>query len=53
MTDEDEIQNEQSENELSETENRSFSFEKLNRIGAILFVLGIYLIIFLKILVLE
>jgi len=32
---------------------RRFSFENLNRIVAILFVLAIYLFIFLKILVLE
>jgi hypothetical protein len=34
-------------------ENKSFSAIALNRIVAILFVLGIYLIIFLKMLVLE
>jgi len=34
-------------------ENKSFSAISLNRILAILFVLGIYLIIFLKMLVLE
>lgn len=46
MTDED-----QNHEEVSEY--GSFSFKKLNRILAILFVLGIYAIIFLKILVLE
>ena len=47
MTDEEENQNEEPQ------ENNTFSGIALNRALAILFVLGIYLIIFLKILVLE
>jgi hypothetical protein len=46
MTDEEESQDEQ-------VEEKPFSGQNLNRIVAILFVLGIYLIIFLKILILE
>jgi hypothetical protein len=46
MMDEDENLNEQ-------TEHKAFSWEGVNRVVAILFVLGLYLIIFLKILVLE
>lgn len=47
MTDEEENQND------GQQEYRSFSGIALNRLVAILFVLGVYLIIFLKILVLE
>lgn len=46
MTDEEENQNEVSES-------KPFSGKNLNRILAILFVLGVYVIIFLKILFLE
>ena len=49
MTDEEENIIESSE----PSEPKPFSGQNLNRIVAILFVLGIYLIIFLKILVLE
>lgn len=48
MTEEDE-----DENQLEAPEDKPFSGHNLNRILAILFVLGIYLIIFLKILVLD
>ena len=41
------------ENQSEAEETKSFSGLALNRIVTILFVLGIYLIIFLKILVLE
>ncbi len=44
---------EEEENQFEVGERKTFSFESLNRIVAILFVLGIYLIIFLKILVLK
>ena len=50
MTDE-EYNEEYNDNDTGER--KSFTFERLNRIIAILFVLAIYLIIFLKILVLE
>ena len=46
MTEEEDYQNE-------EPDHKTFSGLALNRVIAILFVLGIYLIIFLKILVLE
>ena len=46
MTDEEEDQNEI-------VESKPFSGKNLNRVLAILFVLGLYAIIFLKILVLE
>ncbi|MDQ2657386.1 MAG: hypothetical protein M3Y60_08180 [Bacteroidota bacterium] len=45
--------NEEDDSRYEAGETKPFSFESLNRIAAILFVLGIYLIIFLKILVLE
>lgn len=41
------------ENQNEATEHKTFSWESLNRVVAILFVLGLYLIIFLKILVLD
>ena len=44
---------EEDENQIETSEPKPFSGQNLNRILAILFVLGIYLIIFLKILVLE
>lgn len=44
---------EEDENQNEAPEYKPFSANNLNRILAILFVLGIYLIIFLKILVLE
>lgn len=47
MTDEEENQNDEQQ------EYKPFSGIALNRLVAILFVLGVYLIIFLKILVLE
>ena len=48
MTDE-----EEEENQIEASEPKPFSGHNLNRIIAILFVLGIHLIIFLKMLVLE
>jgi hypothetical protein len=44
---------EEEENQIETSEPKPFSGHNLNRILAILFVLGIHLIIFLKILVLE
>ncbi len=44
---------EEDDNQYEAGERKTFSFESLNRIVAILFVLSIYLIIFLKILVLK
>jgi hypothetical protein len=44
---------EEDENQNEAPEHKPFSANNLNRILAILFVLGIYLIIFLKILVLD
>jgi hypothetical protein len=41
------------ENQDETTEYKTSSWQNLNRVVAILFVLGLYLIIFLKILVLE
>jgi hypothetical protein len=45
--------NEEEENQQSESQYKPFSVRNLNRIVAILFVLGIYAIIFLKILFLD
>lgn len=44
---------EDDENQIEASEPKPFSIHNLNRIIAILFVLGIHLIIFLKIMVLE
>lgn len=44
---------EDEENQFEASEQKPFSGQNLNRIIAILFVLGIHLAIFLKILVLE
>lgn len=44
---------EEEENQIEASEPKPFSGSNLNRILAILFVLGIYFIIFLKILVLD
>ena len=47
------IEEEEDNNPVDAEERKSFSFESLNRIIAILFVLAIYLVIFLKLLVLD
>jgi hypothetical protein len=44
---------EDEDSQVDGNERKSFTFESLNRIIAILFVLAIYLVIFLKLLVLD